>query len=173
MDVTDEPNEGLPEGPSKSQIKRELHALQDLAEQMTAMPRAELERLELSEATWAAIDETPRIKDQRARGRHFKRIAKLLAVEDMEAVHALVDGKEAMAREAAARHHRVEQWRERLIEEGDDALTELLRLCPGADRQQLRQLMRAAQRDQEKGKTDAQRKLFRFLREILEEVDLS
>lgn len=171
--VTDEPNEELSEGPSKSRIKREFQALQDLAEQMTAMPHVELERLELSEATRAAIDETPRIKDVRARGRHFKRIAKLLVAEDMKAVHSLVDGKEAMAREAAARHHRVEHWRERLIEEGDDALTELLRLCPGADRQQLRQLMRAARRDREKGKADAPRKLFRFLREVLEENDLS
>jgi ribosome-associated protein len=173
VDVIDDPNDEPPEGPSKSQIKREFQALQDLAERMTAMPRAELERLKLSEATWVAVDETPRIKDVRAKGRHFKRIAKLLVAEDMEAVHALMDRKEATAREAAARHHRVEYWRERLIDEGDGALTELLHLCPAADRQRLRQLMRAARRDREKDKADAPRKLFRFLREVLEEIDLS
>lgn len=172
-DGTDEPNKDLPEGPSKSQIKREFQALQDLAEQMTLMPRAELERLELSEATRAAIDETSRVKDLRARGRHFKRIAKLLAAEEVAAAHSLKEKKEMMAREAAARHHRVEHWRERLIEEGDEALSDLLRLCPGADRQQLRQLMRAAKRDREKCRIDAPRKLFRFLRETLEEIELS
>lgn len=172
MEPTDESSEDLPAGPSKSQIKRDLLALQALAERMTGMPRSELERLGLSEATWAAIDETPRIKDQRARRRHFKRVAKLLAGEDMGAAHALMDEDAAMVREAAARHHRVESWRERLMEEGDDALTELLRLCPEADRQHLRQLMRAARRDRERGRADAPRKLFRFLREVLEDIDL-
>lgn len=159
-----------PEGPSRSQIKRDHQALQQLAERMAAMSRADLERLNLSEATWAALEETPRIKDRRARGRHWKRIANLLEREDMAAVHILVDQKEETEREAAARHHRVERWRERLIEEGDTALTEFLRLCPGVDCQQLRQLLRAAQRNREVGRADAPRKLFRFLREILEDI---
>ena len=172
MEPPEERGEGLL-GPSKSQVKRELHALQALAERMTAMPQSEVELLGLSEATRAAMDETARVKDQRARRRHFKRIAKLLAKEDMEAVHALVDEKASRAREAAARHHWVERWRERLIEEGDDALGEFLDLCPRADRQRLRQLMRAARRDREKGRPDAPRKLFRFLREIMKDTDLS
>ena len=162
-----------PEGPSRSQIKRDHQALQQLAERMAAMPRADLERLNLSEATWTALDETQRIKDRRARGRHWKRIANLLEREDMAAVHLLLDQKEQIEREAAARHHRVERWRERLIEEGDAALTELLRLCPGVDRQQLRQLLRAAQRDREMGRSDAPRKLFRFLRDSIEDMKLS
>jgi ribosome-associated protein len=166
-------DEALPEGPSKSQVKREHLALQALAKRLTAMARSELEPLGLSATTRAAIDETGRIKDQRARRRHFKRIGKLLAREDMDAVHALVDEKADKAREEAARHHRVERWRERLIEEGDEALGELLDLCPRTDRQQLRQLMRAARGDREKGRPDAPRKLFRFLREIMKDTDLS
>lgn len=166
-------DEGLPDGPSKSQVKRELSALQDLARRLTAMSRTELESLGLSGATRAAIDETARIRDQRARRRHFKRIAKLLTREDMGAVHALADEKGSKAREAAVRHHRVELWRERLIEEGDQALAELLDLCPGTDRQQLRQLMRAARKEQEQGRPDAPRKLFRLLREIMKGTDLS
>jgi ribosome-associated protein len=132
------------------------------------MPRIELERLSLSEATWAAIDETPRIKDVRARGRHWKRIANLLEREDMHAVHALVDQAEAREREANARHHRLERWRVRLIAEGDSALAQLLDQHPTIDRQQLRVLVRAAQRDTERGRPEAPRKLFRFLREALD-----
>lgn len=170
MDELEDLEEGLSEGPSKSQVKREHLALQDLAERMVALPRAGLERLHLSEATWVAIDETPRIKDQRARPRHFKRIANLLAREDMEAVHVLLDQRAEAERAAAARHHQVERWRERLIVEGDAALTELLDLCPGADRRQLRQLVRSAQRDREQGKPEAPRRLFRFLRGALDEA---
>ena len=132
------------------------------------MPRKELERLNLSEVTWAAIDETPRIKDVRARGRHWKRIANCLEREDMHAVHALVDQAEAREREANARHHRLERWRGRLIAEGDAALAEFLDQHPTVDRQPLRALVRAAQRDVERGRPEAPRKLFRFLREALD-----
>ncbi len=86
--------EHFPEGPSKSQVKREHQVLQDLAQRLVSLPRSELERLDLSEATWAAIDETARIKDIRALGRHYKRIANLLAKEDMAAVEALLHGQE-------------------------------------------------------------------------------
>jgi ribosome-associated protein len=173
VDELEESEQGRPAGPSKSQIKRELLALQGLAERMIKLPRAELERLELSDGIRAAIDETSRIKDQRARRRHFKRIAKLLAREDAGAIRALVDAKDERGRAAAARHHRVERWRERLIAEGGGALTEFLELCPEADRQRLRQALRVARSDQEKGRPDGPRRLFRLLREILDEIPLS
>jgi ribosome-associated protein len=167
MDELEDLEQGPAEAPSKSQLKREMHVLQGLAERMVALPRVELERLALSAATWAAIDETPRIKDLRALRRHYKRIAKLLARDDTDAVHALLHEKEVLARREAARHHVVECWRDRLIEEGDDALRVFLEECPGADRQQLRSLVRAAQRDREKGRPESARKLFRMLREAL------
>ena len=132
------------------------------------MPRAALERLRLSDATWAAIAETDRIKDARARGRHFKRIANLLQREDRHAVQVLMDQTEAREREAAVCHHRLERWRQRLIGEGDGALTEFLDEYPQTDRQQLRALVRTARRDSERGRPDAPRKLFRFLRQTVE-----
>lgn len=167
-DETPPEDDDLPEGPSKSQIKREKLALQALAERLAAMPRAELERLKLSEATWAALDETPRIKDLRARKRHWKRIANLLQREDMEAVHALMDASEERERARTARHHQLERWRERLLGEDEEALADFIDACPGVDRQQLRALVRAARRDAERGRPESARKLFRFLREALD-----
>jgi ribosome-associated protein len=171
MDPNDPDGEDWPgeadEGPSRSQVKREYQALQDMAERLLALPRADLERLELGEATRAAIAETDRISDRRALRRHTKRLGKLLAREDTDAVAALLDEKTGLSREAAARHHRLEHWRERLIGEGDEALGELLDEHPQLDRQQLRSLVRAAQRDRERGRPDAARRLFRFLREAL------
>ncbi len=157
------------EGPSKSQIKRDKLALQALAERLAGLPRSELERLKLSAATWAALDETSRIKDQRARGRHWKRIANLLEREDMATVHALMDESGERERALTAHHHALERWRERLIGEGDQALADFIEHCPDVDRQPLRTLIRAAQRDTERGTPDAPRKLFRFLREVLDQ----
>jgi len=167
-DETPPEDDDLPEGPSKSQIKREKLALQALAERLAAMPRAELERLRLSEATWAALDETPRIKDLRARKRHWKRIANLLEREDMAAVHALMDESEERERARTARHHQIERWRERLLGEDEEALADFIDACPSVDRQQLRALVRTARRDAERGRPESARKLFRFLRESLE-----
>jgi len=172
LNLPQDRDEELPqEGPSKSQIKRELHAVQDLAERLVSLPRAELETLALSEVVWAAIEETARIKDHRALRRHYKRIAKLLAKENMEAVDALTHAQDRLKQEAAARHHRLERWRERLIAEGDAALSDLFDVCPSVDRQQLRTLVRAARRDRERDKPEAARKLFRFLREAFDQGD--
>ena len=158
--------------PSKSARKRERLALQDLAEEMLGLPRAELEGLGLGPDTWAAIDETARIKDRRAMRRHVKRVANCLAREESTApLQALLDARAEQARQATARHHRVERWRARLIDEGDAALTELLDTHPQADRQRLRTAVRAAQRDAERGRPEAPRKLFRLLRELMDAAD--
>jgi len=153
--------------PSRGQIKREHLALQALAEQLLALPRQLLEGLSLSEATWVAIHETARIKDQRALRRHYKRIANCLARENTEPLQALLAQREAQTRAATARQHELERWRERLINEGDAALAELMAAYPMSDRQQLRNLVRAAQRDAGRGRPEASRRLFRHLREQL------
>jgi ribosome-associated protein len=155
-----------PEGPSKSARKRERHALQDLAEEMLGLPRAQLDGLGLSADIWVAIEETARIKDRRAMRRHIKRVANCLARENTEPLQTLLDARDQNARMAAARHHQVERWRERLIDEGDTALAVFLDDHPTADRQALRTLVRAAQRDAARGKPDAPRKLLRFLRDL-------
>lgn len=155
------------QAPSKSRRKRELKALQALAERLATLPRAELERLGLSERALAAVEETRRISDPRALRRHHKRIASLLAREETGTAETLIDEWDLAKQAAAARHHRVERWRERLIEGGDRALGELLAEFPRADRQRLRNLTRAARRDRLLGKADGARKLFRYLREEL------
>ena len=56
---------------------------------------------------------------------------------------------------------------ERLLDEGDAALSELLDAHPGADRQQLRQLVRSALDERRKDKPPrAYRELYRAIREL-------
>jgi ribosome-associated protein len=154
--------------PSRSQRKRESHAVQEAARRLLALSPSELAALDLGAATLAAVAETARIKDRRAMPRHVKRVANLLEREDLRAIEALLASHQAMDQAAAARHHRVERWRDRLLAEGDAALGELLDLCPAADGQALRQLLRTAQRDREAGRPDGPRKLFRALRTALD-----
>lgn len=133
---------------------------------MLTLSRSELAGLPLSEKLRLAVEETFRIKDQRALRRHYKRVGKLLrSEEDLSPIEALLDKRSQARAEVAAEHHRLERWRERLIHEGDAALAEYIDANPQVDRQQLRTLVRAAKKALETGKPDAARRLFRFLRE--------
>jgi ribosome-associated protein len=87
--------------------------------------------------------------------------------ETLEAIRDAIDANGQAARESAAMLHRAEQWRERLIADGDAALTELLAEHPHANRQHLRQLARNAHDERLKNKPPhAYRELFRELREL-------
>jgi ribosome-associated protein len=63
--------------------------------------------------------------------------------------------------------HKLEEWRDRLIRDGDNALGEALETFPNADRQQLRQMIRQAQKETEQNKPPkTARTLFRYLRDL-------
>jgi ribosome-associated protein len=74
---------------------------------------------------------------------------------------------DGLSHEHTARHHRVERWRERLMED-DGALGELAKENPGLDTQRLRALVRGAREEVAAGRPlRSHRELFRLLREIL------
>ena len=65
--------------------------------------------------------------------------------------------------------HKLEQLRDRLIDEGDDAVADVLNLWPDADRQQLRSLIRNAKKEKEGNKPPkSSRQIFQYLRELAE-----
>jgi ribosome-associated protein len=73
------------------------------------------------------------------------------------------------SRQHVAWLHRVEHWRDRLIDD-DQALTELLASHPNADAQHLRNLIRNAKKEKELLKPPKNyRELFKVLREMLPE----
>lgn len=155
----------LPSGPSKSQIKREWQALQELAGRLLDLSPPGLAALPLSAATRAAVGEGASLRDRRARRRHVKYLAKLLDREEGETIARQLDGAAGQTQAAVVFHHRLERWRDRLIAEGDAAAGELFAAFPHLDRPRLRLLVRAARAAQ--ARPEASRRLFRFLREAL------
>lgn len=155
-------------GPSRSQRKREAHALKDLGEQLVELTPERLAQVPLSERLREAVAEARRIKAHGGRRRQLQLIGKLLRAEDagpIEQALADLDQNSAAARSA---QKRAERWRERLLEEGDEAVAEFLREHPSADPQQLRQLIRNARREQAAQKPPkAYRELFRLIRTAL------
>lgn len=154
--------------PSRSQNRRDALEVLALAEKLVALSEAQLAKLPVPEALLPHIRETKRITAHIAHKRQLAYLAKQMRREDDEALEALRDAMdengEAARREVAAMH-RVEQWRERLLEDGDAALAELLDEYPHADRQRLRQLVRNTLEERKRNKPPhAFRELYRELR---------
>ncbi|MFG6666770.1 ribosome biogenesis factor YjgA [Halomonas sp. HNIBRBA4712] len=163
-----EPQDEQPERPSKTQLKREMHELQALGETLIAMKPAERARFPLSDDMLAAIDETARIRSHEGRRRHMQYVGKLVRKEDLEAIHAVFDAIEAEKTQRDHAFHRLEKWRDRLVDEGEPAVDAFMAEHPSADRQVIRQLVRNARKEREQEKPPASaRKLFKHLRETL------
>jgi ribosome-associated protein len=154
---------------SKSGAKREMLALQQLAERLVEQRFEQIARLELGASLRAALDEYGRVKGRGAQRRHIRRLARLLSqdLEGLASVRALIGEDERQSAQDKARFHRLERWRSRLLEEDDQALGELIGQYPQADIQHLRRLVRTAQRETATDRPPtAARKLFRYLREL-------
>ncbi|WP_017914122.1 ribosome biogenesis factor YjgA [Xanthomonas sp. SHU 166] len=158
-------------GESRSQQRREALEVLSLGEKLVALTPAQLAKLPVPESLLPHIAETKRITSHIAHKRQLAFLAKQMRREDeavLEAIREAMDVNSDSARREVAAMHRVEDWRERLLAEGDTALAELLSEHPDADRQRLRQLVRNAKDERLKNKPPhAYRELFRELRELI------
>ena len=72
------PTADAPLTPSKSQRKRDAHAVQALGVQLVALPAAQLARLDLPEALHEAVVAAQRMRAHGARTRQLQYIGKLM-----------------------------------------------------------------------------------------------
>lgn len=155
-----------PERPSKSQRKRDMHALQDMGAALVALPAARLARIEMPEALRGAILEAQRLTKHEARRRQMQYIGRLMRDADPAPIRAALDALNGVNAGETARQHRLERLRERLLQD-EAVLTEIGAAHPGADLALLRQLRRNALKEQAEGRPPrAFRELFRSLREL-------
>ncbi|MBL8298646.1 MAG: DUF615 domain-containing protein [Rhodanobacteraceae bacterium] len=156
---------------SRSQRRRDALAVFELAERLVALTDAQLSQLALDEDLLGEVEKARRITQQIARKRQIQYLAKIMRrhEDELPALRAQLDHDRQLARRETAELHRIEEWRERLIDEGDDALGELLQQFPSANRQHLRQLARQARSERHDNRPPhAFRELFRELRTLLE-----
>jgi ribosome-associated protein len=158
--------------PNKSQIKRDIAVLAGLAEEMVALAPAQLGSLELPEDLYNAIVAAAGMPPKGARKRQLKFITGLLRKLDVEAIKEKLARLKNQSAHAVREHHKIERWRDRLMAEGNEALTELLAEYPQADRQHLRQMVRNAQKEAAAAKPPkSARELYQYLRELFEEKE--
>jgi ribosome-associated protein len=161
------------QAPSKSQLKREAQEVKSLAASLLQLSASQLRRIPLDVDVLAAIREAHRFTSHGARRRQLQYITKLMRRTDTAEINAALEEIQSEARRLTARQHRVEEWRDLLLERGDAALGELLNQHREVDVQHLRQLIRNAHLEETAGKPPAAaRALFRALRDLDSEQNL-
>ena len=153
--------------PSKTQRKKEMHALQTLGQQLVELSRDQLARVDLPDELRAAIDFAHKVTSHEGRRRHMQYIGKLMRRVDAEEIRAAIGRATGASRAAVALMHLAERWRDRLLAD-DEALTEFMAERPGADVQWLRATIRAARREHGAGQAPkSARELYRWLHDEL------
>lgn len=161
-----------PETPSKTRRKREAEALQELGEELLALRRDSLTRLPLPEELREAIAQAKRMHQRGALRRQRQFIGKLMRKIDAAPIREALEKLRAPDLRQTRLLHAAEAWRDRLLREGDRTIGELLAEFPAADTQRVRQLLRQAQRERQRGAAPrAARELFRYLRALFEPAD--
>ncbi|TNV19611.1 ribosome-associated protein [Buttiauxella sp. B2] len=153
---------------SKSEIKRDAEELKRLGMELMELGKNALDKIPLDEDLRAAIDLAQKIKKE-GRRRQVQLIGKMMRSRDMDPIRQALDKLKNRHNQQVALFHKLEALRDRLVEEGDDAMSEVLRLYPEADRQQLRVLIRNAQKEKATNKPPkSYRLIFSYLRELAE-----
>jgi len=154
---------------SKSQKKRDMTALQQLGEALIALSPAQLKKITLPSTLEEAITKAKAMPQHGAKRRQLQYVGRLMRDVDAESIKSQYELVTQPSKRASSQLHKIERWRDRLIDEGDAALNEFMTLHSTADRQHLRQLMRRAQAEAAAQKPPQSfRKLFQYLKEFIE-----
>ncbi len=153
---------------SKSQLKRDSKALQDLGKKLSSLNAEQLAKVPLDDSLKDAIALAHKLSNKRgALKRHFQFIGKLLRSIDVEPILQAVNRIEDSDNSNKLLFKKMEYWRDRIVAEGDPAINECCEQHSDMDRQKLRQLTR----NLKQAPTDD--KKARFARQIFKEIQAS
>ncbi|MCM5572005.1 DUF615 domain-containing protein [Burkholderiaceae bacterium FT117] len=103
------------ERPSKSQRKRDAHALQQLGERLVTLRDDVLVRLPIGEELIEAVRMAREIRSHEGRRRQVQLIGKLMRDADGDAIRAALSDEGREHRTTVAVQHAAERWRERIL----------------------------------------------------------
>ncbi len=150
--------------PSRTRLKKEANALQDLGVALAELPPQALDALALPDKLRRALAELGEIRSHGALRRQRQYVGKLMRDVDPEPLRQALEAARQPARDEAKQFRAAEAWRQRLLDDGDQALDAFTEAFPGADRESL---SRCAA-DAVAGRPGASRRLFRQVREAMD-----
>ena len=158
------------ERPSKTAVKKEMQALQNLGEQLVKLSNNELAKIPIhDEHLREALTTARRLTSREALRRQLQYIGKLMRGIDLTEIEAGLAKRDEGQRELARAFHRLEEWRDDVVELGLPGIEKVIAQFPDADRQRLRTLILQIGKDAKANKPPAaKRKLFQYLKELQE-----
>jgi ribosome-associated protein len=143
-----------------------MDALQKLGEELVGLKPSVLDKFPLSEDLAQAIKDAQRFKNE-AKRRQLQYIGKVMRSVDPEPIQAALDKIRNKHSQATVELHKLEQLRDRVVAEGDAAISDVMEMYPEADRQRLRQLARQANKEKAANKpAKSSREIFQILKEL-------
>jgi len=133
---------------SKSEIKREMHKLQNFAQELVEMSKHQRSRLPLTDDLIYAMVVADKIANKHeALRRHIRHIAKILLETDLAPIHQAIDVMANKHQQETAKFVRLEEIRTELLTSDNNDIETLLADNPSMERQKLRQLIRQASKE--------------------------
>ncbi len=158
--------------PSKTQRKKQSHALQSLGERLVELTPSKLALVPLPEQLREAVEMAQRIRAHEGRRRQMQYIGRLMREADADAISQSLAADSEQHRGAVTAMHAAERWRDGLIDASLDLTTFIARYPNGAAAP-LASLVTSARRERAAEKAPRQaRLLYRELHRIIAEHDL-
>ena len=133
---------------SKTQLKREMHELQDFAMRLVKLSKHQRSQLPLDEELQAAMVLADKIANKpEALSRHVRFISRMLAEMDLTPINQALDLMANKNQQKTRQFEALEQYRDELIAQGNEKIEATLTQCPDMERQKLRQLVRQASKE--------------------------
>lgn len=155
--------------PSKSQLKREMTALQKLGAELVGEARDRIKRIAMPEDVREAILTCQDITDHEGRRRQLQYVGKKMRTldpDELAIIQQTIDSWRGASKSETASLHALERQRDKLLAD-DAAVTALCTRYPEIDRQQLRTMIRNARKEQAENKPPkAYREIFQLLKSL-------
>lgn len=155
--------------PSKSQLKREMTALQKLGAELVGEARDRIKRIAMPEDVREAILTCQDITDHEGRRRQLQYVGKKMRTldpDELAVIQQTIDSWRGTSKSETASLHALERQRDKLLAD-DAAVTALCTRYPEIDRQQLRTMIRNARKEQAENKPPkAYREIFQLLKSL-------
>jgi ribosome-associated protein len=133
--------------PNKTQIKKDIAALIELGKALAALPVDKRDDFDLPDVVRTTLDQIAKMQPSGARNRSLKYVAQHFYKMDVSSIQEKLAVLQNKSAHAVREHHLAEKWRDRLLTEGNDVLTELVGEFPGIDLQHIRQLIRQSKKE--------------------------
>lgn len=155
---------------SKSEIKRELLELKNLGKALVELPVKDLDKLNLTERLYDQVIKAHGMKLGPLK-RQIGFIGGLIVDEDYQEIQLQLDKIRQAHNGETKQFHQIEEWRDQLLAENTEVMTELRHQFEQFDMQHVRQLVRNANKETLQNKPPkSARLLFKYLQQCQDEL---